>query len=243
MVPVATGSIATRSGRIVFRPDQPVQLRPGHRVVFQAECTWDERSGFVEGHLDDAAGAAACLLAAAVLAHYPVEVLVSLADEEEAPAGAGNQTLSRGGKRLLQHFAAPELAVVVDSHVVGDPQHAEPRDFRMGDGASFSEKASRTRGGVVTPPLMELQRRLAAELASDGSVSLRENVGGYVPRSECVNAMERTPNVALVGFLNQNRHFDFGPPRAHIADIVHLARALVYYTLMVSTPEWVEFAR
>lgn len=240
MVPVARGVITSRAERIEFRPDHPVELRAGHRVVFESQMQWDRSTGIVEGLLDDAGGAAACLVAAGVLAHYPVEVLVSLADEEEAPPGAGNQTFSRGGKRLTQHFAAPQLAVVVDSHVTGDPAHAEPRDFRMGDGASFTEKASGARGGFVSPPLMALQRCLAAELGAAGLVVLRENAGGYVPRSECVNAIERTPNIIVTGFLNENRHFDSGPPRGHIGDLTNVARALVYYTLLIGTPEWTQ---
>lgn len=119
MVPIMTGTIVTAGDQVRFRPERPGELRAGHRVVCAGQTRWDRATGIVEGSLDSAAGATACLLAAAVLAHDPVEVLVSLADEEEAAGGAGNQTLSRGGKRLTHLFAAPDLAVVVDSHLLG----------------------------------------------------------------------------------------------------------------------------
>ena len=43
----------------------------------------------------------------------------------------------------------------------------------------------------------------------------------------------KTPNILLLGFPGFNRHFDLGPPRANLHDVVHLAKALVYCSALV----------
>jgi len=237
---IAEGTIVTEpGGGIWFEPADPgCRLTQRDRVVMHHPVTLDPETGLMHGHMDNAVGAVVGLMAAQVLAAYPVEVLVGLHDEEEAPAGAGNQTLSRGGARLLRHFAPPDLAVVSDSHeALPLGPYPPPRNLQRGDGACFAEKASYGKGGVTPPALYVLQKELAAGLAPLG-IALKENLGGYVARSECVNAMLYTPNVALVGFLNTDRHFNEAVPTAHLGDVVHLARALVFYALLPYCPSW-----
>jgi hypothetical protein len=114
-----------------------------------------------------------------------------------------------------------------------------PVGLQPGEGACFTEKASRGRGAVTPPHLYELERQFATELAAEG-IRLLENWGGYLGRSEGVNAMLRTPNVALVGFLAENRHFEKDVTSANIKDLVDLARAIVCYVLLTQTPIWQE---
>ena len=235
----AQGMIETRDdGAIGFCPDGPVTLAPGCRVVFQSMLDHEMSSGVVRGNVDDAAGVTAHLLAAAVLSQYGVNVLVAMTDEEEGVAGTGNQSICRGGKRVLRYFDQPELVIVTDIHeTIPMADGHGPDNLRPGDGAVYVEKSSAGKGGITPPHLYAFQRRLAEELSPAG-ISLCENHGGYASRSECVNAMERTPNVALLGFLGTNRHFDTDLPSANLHDIVHLARALVLYVLSTQTPTW-----
>jgi hypothetical protein len=112
--------------------------------------------------------------------------------------------------------------------------------MRPGDGASFAEKAARGLGEVTPPHLYEFKRRLAEELGTVG-IRLRENLGGYVSRTEGINAMLRTPNVSLIGFLGENRHFQRDVESANIADLVDLSKAVVCFALLTTTPYWREF--
>jgi hypothetical protein len=90
----------------------------------------------------------------------------------------------------------------------------------------------------VTPPqLLAFQRELARFLAGRG-ILLREHTG-YVSRSDCVSAMLATPNVALIGYPGAYSHFA-DTPRAHIDDLVHLARVIAVYLLVAQSPEWRE---
>jgi hypothetical protein len=47
-------------------------------------------------------------------------------------------------------------------------------------------------------------------------------------------------NVALIGFLGENRHFDKDVTSANIKDLVDLARVVVCYVLLTQTPIWRE---
>ncbi len=221
-----------------FVPSRPVALPAGVRVCFESQLEWQPETGALRGSLDDAAGAAALLAAAGFLADYDVEVLLGLTDEEEGVAGTGSQSICRGGARLLRYFDQPQLVVASDIHEAADMYGGTgPDGFRPGDGASFAEKAAHGVGEITPPHLYALQRQLAQELRDEG-VSLRENVGGYVSRTEGVNAMYRTPNVCLMGFLGTDRHFQRGPEQANLKDLVNLAKAVVCVTLLVKTSLW-----
>jgi len=90
---------------------------------------------------------------------------------------------------------------------------------------------------VTHPRLLAFQRELAAYLGRHG-VALHEN-SGYVSRSDCVSAMAATPNVVLIGVPGAYSHFA-DTPRAHIADLVNLAKTLVVYTLVAQDKAWRE---
>jgi len=237
----AHGDIVTEAdGKILFKPHHRVSLHPGHRICFYSRLSWDRDSGQLRGNLDDVGAAVSLVLAAIILADYDVELMVGLTDEEEGVSATGNQTIGRGGARLLRYFDQPELVIVSDIHeAVPMLEGSGPVGLEPGDGACFAEKASRGRGAVTPPSLYELQRKLASELAGEG-IRLRENRGGYIGRSEGVNAMLRTPNVALIGFLGENRHFDRDVTSANIRDLVDLARVVICLVLLTQTPIWRE---
>ncbi len=221
-----------------FKTDEELVLQSGNRVCFHSEMSWDRETGEIKGSLDDAGGAAALLAAAIFLAEYDIELMLGLTDEEEGRAGMGSQSFCRGGARLLEHFGQPSLAIVSDIHEAAEMYGGGgPGGFQPGDGASFAEKASGGVGEIVPPHLYELQKRMASELERVG-IRMRENSDGYVSRTEGINAMLRTPNVALLGFLGKNRHFQRDVESANIHDLVDLAKVVVCYALLTKTPLW-----
>lgn len=236
----ARGLIEVAGPAITFLVQEGGPLRPGTRVVYDSQLDWDRATNGLRGYLDDSLACAAALLAARVLRHYPVDVLVGLTDEEEGPPGDANQSFCRGGRRLVDLFPRPELVIVSDVHEAETTVHGPgPRDLQPGDGAVFAERSSSGRGGVTPPHLYALQQHLAAALRQRG-VRLHENWGGYVSRSEDINAVAITPNVALLGLLCSNRHYAEDRPAANLSDVVDLARAMVAYTLLVHSALWRE---
>jgi putative aminopeptidase FrvX len=237
----AHGDIITEAdGSIFFQAHDDVLLHAGQRACFYSKMSWDRETGELRGSLDDIGAAVALVLAAGFLADYDIELMLGLTDEEEGISGSSNQTICRGGARLLRYFDQPELVIASDVHeavtmIEGDG----PIALKPGDGACFVEKDSRGRGAVTPPHLYELERQLADELATEG-IHLRENIGGYVSRTEGVNAILRTPNVAIVGFLGRNRHFEKEVTTANIQDLVNLARAVVCLVLLTRTSIWRE---
>ncbi len=236
---VSRGQILTDElRRVFFIPEEPARLRPGQRVCFASEMKWERSTGELRGSIDDIAGVAALLAAARFLAKYDLELLLGLTDEEEGIAGESNQTICRGGARLLRFFEQPELVIATDIHESAPMLEGKgPSGFAPGDGASFAEKASHNRGEITPPHLYELLRRLAEELRPQG-IRLTENLDGYLSRTEGVNAMLRTPNVVLMGFLGENRHFQVEETTANIKDLVDLARSVVCFVLLTQTPAW-----
>lgn len=238
----ARGEIVVEGDSVAFHADAPEPLGPGVRVVYDPRYAWDRATGALVGQLDDTVGCAAMLLAAGVLRHDPVELLVGLTDEEEGAPGDANQSFCRGGRRLVRAFAPPDLAIVADVHeseaMLRGPG---PRGLRPGDGAVFAERSSHGRGTVTPPHLYAFQQALGAALAERG-IRLRENWGGYVSRSEDINATILTPNIALVGFLCSNRHYATDRPRARMDDLLDLARVLACYTLLVHSDLWPRLA-
>lgn len=215
-----------------FVPNEPQALPPGIRVCFQADLEWDRDTGKITGNLDDAAGAVALLIAFKFLVQYGLEIMLGLTDEEEGPVGTGSQSFSRGGARLVSLFAPPQLAIVSDIHEAVSMYGGQgPSTFDIGDGASFAPYASNGVGAVTPASLYRLLRELSDELHEVG-IGLNENKDGYVSRSEDINALIRTPNVALVGFLGKNRHFQRGPEQANLNDLVDLAKAAVCLCLL-----------
>lgn len=224
-----------------FIPNDAVHLHPGMRVCFHSELSWDRDTGVVRGSLDDAAGAAALIRAVVFLADYDIELLLGLTDEEEGKAGIGSQTICRGGARLPRYFDQPELVIASDIHEAAKMYGGGgPTNFRIGDGASFAEKSAHGLGEITPPHLYELKRKLAEELDTVG-IRLRENLGGYLSRTEGINAMYRTPNISLMGFLGENRHFQKDVESANISDLVDLSKAIVCFALLTKTSLWHDF--
>jgi len=224
-----------------FIPNDAVPLHPGMRVCFHSELSWDRDTGVVRGSLDDAGGVAALIRAAVFLADYDIELLLGLTDEEEGKAGLGSQTICRGGARLPRYFDQPELVIASDIHEAAEMYGGKgPDNFGLGDGASFAEKSAHGVGEITPPHLYELKRKLAEELDMVG-IRLRENLGGYLSRTEGINAMYRTPNISLMGFLGENRHFQRDVESANISDLVDLSKAIVCFAFLTTTQLWHDF--
>jgi hypothetical protein len=203
-----------------------VELRPGDRIALASPVAYDSASGLVTGSLDNAAGVAAALAAADVLADLGVPFSCYLTDEEEGPAGSSSQTISRGASRLLGTRPVAPLTVAVDIHGLSAPELTAADFHRRPWGASLAEYSSGGRGSVAPPWLYHSVTALLAPLAPEG-ISVRANVGGYVPRSDDVVAMLHSNRVLILGYAGLNRHFDQGLPTANLHDLVSLARALV----------------
>jgi hypothetical protein len=234
---VTRGRISTEAKTPYFlAEDAGVELGPGDRVVFRAKYREDAATGNLTAHLDNAGAVAALAVSAPVLARAGVEALLAFPDEEEGPHGSGNQVIGRGGSRIVNLLRPPELAIVGDVQQSGGDEHADTRggvenSTRVGAGAVLAEFASLGRGAVTPPHLYELARRHAANAARFG-VSVQESNNAYTSRSDDVSVILRTPNVLLLGFPGFNRHFDFGEPRANLHDLVHLAKAYVYFSAL-----------
>lgn len=228
---VAQGLIIVEEGGIFFETEVK-DLPPWTRVVYASQAELDEDSNLVYGYVDNAFGCTALLLSSLVLSFYEADVLVVLTDEEEGVVATGNQAFSRGSVRLFNRISKeclPDLVLVSDMHEeIAALEEGRLDAVPFGQGALFAGGASEARGGVTPPPLLEFQRELAAFLAQKG-ISLRENPD-YLSRSDCVSAMMYTPNVVLVGYPGAYSHFA-DTPRAHIGDMVDLAKSLVVYAL------------
>jgi putative aminopeptidase FrvX len=234
----ARGAIEAAGDEIAFVVAEGGPLGPGMRVVYDSRLTWDRETNALRGYLDDSVACAAMLLAAAVLQHYPVEVLFGFTDEEEGPPGDATQSFGRGGRRLIGRVPPPDLVIASDVHEAEPSRHDRgPLGLRPGDGAVFAERSSNGRGAVTPPHLYAVQQHLAVALRSCGT-RLRENWGGYVARGEDINAMAITPNVALLGVLCSNRHYAQDQPAANLADVLDLARSMVAYTLLAHSDLW-----
>ena len=223
---------------VFYLPEKKLDLQHGVRVCFDSQLTWDKSTGEVKGSLDDAAGAVALIMAARFLASYEIELMLGLTDEEEGKAGFGNQTICRGGARLLRYFNQPDLVIASDIHEAAEMYGGSgPEGFHIGDGASFAEKAAKGLGSITPPHIYELMKQLSAELSAEG-IRLKENCDGYLSRTESVNAMFRTPNISLIGFLGNNRHFQHDVESANIKDLIDLAKSVVCLVLYTQTEEW-----
>lgn len=230
---LAAGHVSAHEGRHVFQADEAVQLAPGDRVAL-ASAVVREATGRLTGSLDNAAGVTAGLLAAAVLTRLGVPFTLALTDEEEGPSGAASQTISRGAARLFRHLDDAPLTVAIDIHGVPDGDAERVDGHRRAWGASLAEFSSHGRGSVAPPQLYTGVAELLCRLRSRGVV-VRQNVGGYVPRSDDVVAMTQSNRVAILGYPGVNRHFDRGLPAVHVDDLVHLACALVVLGAAVHT--------
>lgn len=240
-VAVADGQLVSVAHVPSFEPlPGALPLRAGDRVVPVVPFNEPDGDGGVIAHVDNAGGVAALALAACVLAEANIEAMLAFPDEEEGPRGAGNQMMGRGGSRIVNQLPPPDLAVVADVQQAGGDRHADTgggieNSTRLGAGAVLAEFSSLARGAVTPPHLYEMARYVSAHLAALG-VTLQESNNAYSSRSDDVGVMLRTPNILLLGFPGVNRHFDHGEPRAHLDDVVNLARTLAYMSVL--QPWW-----
>jgi len=231
------GTLESDAGNPFFRPAAPdILLRAGDRVVPVSTYREDRGTGHFTGHVDNAGGVAALAVAAPVLARAGVEAMLAFPDEEEGPPGSGNQVMGRGGSRIVNLLPAPELAIIADVQQAGGDPHADARGgvenaTRLGAGAVLAEFSSFARGAVTPPHLYALARHVAG-LIGELCVKVQESNNAYMSRSDDVGVMLKTPNILLLGFPGFNRHFDLGEPRAHLDDVVNLAKALVYMAVV-----------
>jgi hypothetical protein len=230
---IAEGELESVAGQPYFRaPPGAPALRPGDRVVPFAPYAEDGRTGAFTGHVDNAGGVAALAVAAPVLARSGVAAMLAFPDEEEGPPGSGSQVMGRGSSRIVSLLPSPELAVVADVQQAGGDPDADTHggaenSTRLGAGAVLAEFASLGRGAVTPPDLFALAEHVSRLLAARG-VRVQESNNAYNSRSDDVSVLLRTPDILLLGYPGFNRHFDRGLPRAHLDDVVHLAKALSY---------------
>lgn len=233
----AEGTLESQGGKPSFRPTlSTAPLRPGDRIVPVSSYREDPATGLFTGPMDNAGGVAALALAAPVLARAGVQALLAFPDEEEGPVAPGNQMIARGSHRLVSLLPAPELAIVADVQQGGGDPDADARgglvnSTRLGEGAVLAEFSSFARGAVTPPDLYALARYVGGVIGGLG-VRIQESNNAYSSRSDDVSVMLKTPDILLLGFPGFNRHFDRGEPRAHLDDVVHLAKALVYMSVL-----------
>lgn len=233
----AEGHLESVAGVPFFRPAHgAARLRAGDRIVPVSPYHEDSETGHFTGHMDNAGGVAALAVAAPVLAAAGMEAMLALPDEEEGPRGSGNQVMGRGGTRIVNLLPVPDLAIIADVQQAGGEDDADARGgvenaTRLGAGAVLAEFSSLARGAVTPPQLYALARHVAG-LLGDVGVTVQESNNAYTSRSDDVGVLLKTPNILLLGFPGFNRHFDRGEPRAHLDDVVHLAKSLVYMSVL-----------
>ncbi len=243
---VGVGEIITEGeGQHVFFEPSGGTLPPGVRIAYESSARVNQETLALEGNIDNAFACAAAYLAVVFLARLKdsetgagPEILAAFPDEEEGVVSGGNQAFCRGSARLFHRTPLeelPDFVLVSDVHEAADATRRS--SIRMGAGATFSEVGSRGKGAIVPPAIFAFQRELATFLATKG-ILLQENRDGYLSRSDDVSAMMYTPNIGLIGFLGAHRHFEGGAPEANLADLVHLAKTFVVYSLVVHHEQW-----
>jgi hypothetical protein len=234
---VAEGRIESSAGLPFFRATTlGIVLRPGDRIAPASSFNDLGQGGLFTGLMDNAGGVAALAVAALALAEAGVQAMLAFPDEEEGPVGAGNQTMCRGSARISALLPPPKLAIVADVQQGGRDPDADTRggvenSTRLGGGAVLSEFSSLARGSVTSLGLYSLARRMT-DVIADFGVRVQESNNAYSSRSDDVSVMMRTPNVLLLGYPGFNRHFDRGLPRAHLDDVMNLAKVVVYASVL-----------
>ncbi len=237
LTPLVVGAMVTTPDHEVSfvcdRNDLPLHTRVTHHVP----AAWNHVDGNITGFLDNQAGTASLILAGKILALYDANVLLLIADEEEGPVDNGNQGFSRASNRLLHRTPIsdlPDYFIVCDSHSE-DAQLAAGKPTAFGNGASYSGLASRARGAVTPPQLLDSTRQLATWLSTKG-INLQETTS-YVGRSDDISAMQFTPNISLIGYPSAYSHFDH-EPIAQISDLINLTKVLVIAAIIAQDVNW-----
>lgn len=222
-----------------FFETDAVELPLATRVCYATDAVWDQASDIIYGAIDNAACCTALVLACLAVRSYQPRVMVVFPDEEEGVVDVGPQTFARATLRLIQRTPPeqiPDLVVVSDIQDLDFDPHVDPRaPDAFGHGASMEAFTSRTRGAVTPPCLLLALRKLVGELSHVG-IKVRET-GRYLNRSDDVSLVMATPNVAHIGCPGAFTHFQ-EVPRTHVADIMHLAKALATLWMVAQDSEW-----
>jgi putative aminopeptidase FrvX len=229
------GEVRDEGGLRFFSEDDST-LEPGDRVVLNYPIEVDEANNRITGHIDNAAGVTCALVAAEILCKAGVPFSVVFTDEEEGPAGQSSQTISRGAARIYPHLAPAPIDVVIDVHTLNRKELRRSEFHKRRWGASLAEFSSHTRGSVTPPHVYGTLREVARALNSH-DVMVRQNVGGYVSRSDDVIAMMHSSRVAILGYPGINRHFDDGLAATNLTDLRDLTIALAVLGATVSAAE------
>lgn len=229
------GEVRDEEG-LSFFPEDDTTLEPGDRVVLNYPIEVEDSGTRITGHIDNAAGVACALIAAEILCKSGIPFSVVLTDEEEGPAGQSSQTISRGAARIYPHLDPAPMDVVIDVHGLSDEELRHSQFHGRRWGASLAEFSSHARGSV-TPPHVYGTLREVAEALRPHDVVVRQNVDGYVSRSDDVIAMMHSSRVAILGYPGMNRHFDEGSAAANLTDLRDLAIALAVVGAAVSVAE------
>lgn len=242
---VATGHIATAER-------SPGSLEPEHRFVtdcadlplatrvcFASTAEWDRTTGMVYGCIDNAACASAQLLAALVVRPYRPNVSILWTDEEEGVVDMGPPTFARAASRLVLRTRPDHMPDLVFVSDIQDLDFAADVDVdipaNFGRGAAMEAFTSRTRGTATPPRLLAAMRNLFAEMENIGVRVLEQ--GRYLNRNDDVAMTMATPNIVHLCCPGAFTHFQ-GMPRVHVADIVHMAKALACLWMVAQSADW-----
>lgn len=221
-----------------FQTDVP-DLPLATRICYESEAVWDPNTDMLYGCIDNAACCAALVLACIAVRPYRPNIMVIWADEEEGVVDVGPPAFARGAARLLHRMEPaqlPDLVLVSDIQELSFDEDADLDDAAtFGQGAAMEAFASRTRGAVTPPRLLQAMRGLLREMETL-DVRVRET-GRYLNRSDDAALVMATPNIAFLGCPGAFTHFQ-ETPRASLRDIMHLAKALAIVWMVAQDPAW-----
>ncbi len=192
------------------------EIQSGDRIVYNLPPC--RKGDLAFGNMDNAAGVAACVVAAIAIARLAPETEIGFVftDEEEGPA-THHSSFARGTRRWLNKAGTPDVAVVIDGHL-------GPSGTALGYGARFGSCSGQGAAAVTPPPLFAAYRELVQEMRAHG-IKIQENFEP-VSRGDDTALVEFTNNVLLLGYPADNRHFHRGPSRALLSDLVAASQAI-----------------
>lgn len=135
-------------------------------------------------------------------------------------------------RRYFSRFANTPAPSTAASGVQGPGSEKSSSGRRCTAGPDFHLCENFENTGAVTPPHLYALAREFTDLLSDLGVRVQQSNNAYTSRSDDVSVTMKTSNALLLGFPGFNRHYDRDEPRANLTDIVHLAKARVYFSVM-----------
>ena len=198
-------------------------LESGDRIVY--EWPVQIEGDLAKGNIDNAAGAAACLVAGSALFKvFPKSnVGFVFSDEEEGPSD-NPMFFARGVRRLMNKMPTPDVCIIIDGH--GGRGGKD-----IGLGTFFTEKTADGQATVTPPVLFQKIKTLANDLRPLG-IDMFEDLG-RVSRSDDIPCLAVTPNVISIGYPSVNRHHDQGPPVVSLKDLENLAKVIFWIGMIL----------